>query len=99
MIVMQIIHHVRPECVERYLEATIANAKATQQEEGNIRFDVLRDASDPCRFQLYEAYVNKQAQKDHLASAHFATWMAAVRDVFSDRSFHKYEAIHIPVKN
>ena len=96
MIVMQIIHHIRPECVEQYIQATLINARATQQEEGNIRFDVLRDASDPCRFQLYEVYVDKTAQQAHLASEHFKAWLVAVRDVFSDRSFHKYEAIHIP---
>ena len=95
MVVMQITHHILPEHVDRYIEATLANAQATRLEPGNIRFDVLRDAEDPCTFQLYEAYVNRQAQQVHLASAHFATWKDAVQDVFADRSFHKFEALHV----
>ena len=96
MIVMQITHHVLPEYVDLYIQATLANAHATQQEPGNIRFDFLRDAEDPCCFQLYEAYVDRQAQQTHLASAHFVAWKEAVQHVFSDRSFHKFEALHVP---
>ena len=51
MIVVQITHTVRPEHVDRYVEATLANAAATRQEPGNVRFDLLADASDPCTFQ------------------------------------------------
>lgn len=96
MVVMQITHHIKPEHVELYTEATLANARATRKESGNVRFDLLRDASDPCRFQLYEAYVDREANQVHLASAHFATWKSAVQDVFADRVIHKFEAIHIP---
>lgn len=95
MIVVQITHKILPECVERYVEATLANAHATRQEQGNIRFDLLQDASDPCRFQLYEVYSDRSAQQAHLASEHFATWKAAVQGVFADRSFAKFSAIHI----
>ena len=94
-VVMQITHYIIPEYVDLYIDATIANAEATRQEPGNIRFDVLRDANNPCCFQLYEVYVDRQAQQAHLASHHFAAWKEAVQHVFSDRSFHKFEAIHI----
>ena len=95
MIVVQITHKIRPECVERYIEATLANAHATRKEPGNIRFDLLQDANDPCSFQLYEVYSDRSAQQAHLASEHFATWKAAVQDVFADRSIAKFSAIHI----
>ena len=96
MVVMQITHHVLPEYVERYLEATLANAHATRQEPGNLRFDVLRDAQNPLCFQLYEAYVDREAQQTHLASNHFALWREAVKDVFADRSIKRFEALHVP---
>lgn len=96
MIVMQITHRVQAEQVERYVEATMKNAAATRQEAGNVRFDVLRDAADPCTFQLYEVYVDRPAQQAHLASAHFVAWKEAVKDVFVDRSFQKFEALHVP---
>lgn len=96
MVVMQITHRILPEHVEHYVEATLANAHATRQEPGNVRFDLLRDAEDPCSFQLYEVYVDRAAQQAHLASAHFAAWREAVQGVFAGRSFHKLEAIHVP---
>ena len=95
MIVVQITQHIKPEHVERYLEATLANAAATRQEAGNLRFDVLRDANDPCTFQLYEVYVDRAAQQAHLASTHFAAWKEAVLDVFAGRSIQKFEAMHL----
>lgn len=96
MVVMQITHRVLSEHVERYIEATLANAHTTRLEPGNVRFDVLRDTKDPCTFLLYEVYVDRQAQQAHLASAHFATWREAVQGVFADRAFHKLEALHVP---
>ena len=95
MVVMQITHHILPEHVDQYIEATIANALITREEPGNIRFDFLQDSTDSCCFQLYEVYVDRAAQQAHLASEHFATWKKKVQDVFADRSFHKFEAIHI----
>lgn len=95
MIVIQITHKILPECVEHYVEATLANAHATLQEDGNIRFDLLQDANDPCTFQLYEVYSDRPAHQAHLASAHFAIWKAAVQGVFADRSVAKFSAVHI----
>ena len=95
MVVMQITHRILPEYVDQYIKATIANAQATRKEAGNVRFDLLQDSKDSCSFQLYEVYVDQAAQQRHLASDHFATWKEAVQGIFADRSFHKFEAIHI----
>ena len=95
MIVMQITHRILPEYVNLYIEATVANAQATRKEPGNVRFDLLQDSNDSCSFQLYEVYVDRAAQQAHLASDHFITWKKTVHNIFADRSFHKFEAIHI----
>ena len=81
---------------QRAREATLANAHATREEPGNLRFDLLRDASEPGTFLLYEAYVDKDAQRAHLASAHFAAWKASVEGVFAGRSIQRVEPVHIP---
>ena len=99
IIVVQITHRIRPECIDVYLDATIANATATQLEPGNIRFDLLQDSEDPYTFQLYEAYIDRAAQKAHLASTHFATWKDAVKDVFADRSIAKFKAVNLSKMN
>ena len=96
MVVIQITHTILAEHVDRYIEATLANAEETRKESGNIRFDLLRDASDPCKFQLYEVYESREAQQVHLASAHFNAWKKAVQGIFAGRSFAKFEAVHIP---
>ena len=96
MLVIQITHHIKPEHVERYIEATLKNAHETRKELGNIRFDLLKDASKPCTFQLYEVYVDRAAQQSHLASVHFLAWKEAVQGVFEKASIQKFEAIHVP---
>ena len=96
MLVLQITHHIKPEHVEKYIEATLKNAEETRKEPGNIRFDLLKDSSNPCTFQLYEVYVDRPAQQSHLASAHFAAWKEAVKGVFDKASIQKFEAVHVP---
>ena len=96
MLVMQITHHIKPEHVALYIEATLKNAEETRKESGNVRFDLLKDSSNPCTFQLYEVYVDRDAQQSHLASAHFASWKEAVKGVFERVSIQKFEAVHVP---
>ena len=93
---MQITHYIKPEHVDHYVQATLKNAHETKKEPGNIRFDLLKDSSNPCQFQLYEVYVDRAAQQSHLASAHFLEWKSAVRGVFEKASIQKFEAIHVP---
>ena len=95
MVVIQITHIIKPERVDDYLVATQALAHETRREPDNVRFDVLRDASDPRSFQLYEVYVDREAQQAHLASAHFLAWKSAVQDVFADRAIRRFEPVHI----
>ena len=96
MLVVQITHHIKPEHVERYIDATLKNAHETRKEPGNVRFDVLKDTSNQWMFQLYEVYVDRAAQQSHLASEHFLAWKEAVQGVFEKASIQHFEAIHVP---
>jgi len=95
MVVIQITHHILPEHVDLYLKATLENAKATREEPGNIRFDVLQDQTDPCCFQLYEVYTDREAQQSHLKSEHFALWKNMVQHVFANRTINKFDPIYV----
>lgn len=95
MIAVQITHHIKPEHVDRYIEATLANGRATRQESGNLRFDLLRNADDHCTFHLYEVYVDRAAHQAHLTSPHFAAWKAAVAGVFERATIQKPEAMFV----
>lgn len=69
---------VKSEHVADFIEASRANHEASIREPGNLRFDVLQDASDPARFVLYEAYRSAEAAAAHKETAHYLAWRERV---------------------
>jgi autoinducer 2-degrading protein len=94
---MLIVHvHVRvaPEGIEAFREASLANARASVQEPGVARFDVVQQEDDPTRFELIEIYRSADAAAAHKATAHYATWRDAVAPLMAEpRSSTKYRAV------
>lgn len=78
MFVVCVHVHVKPENVEQFIEATLANARNTVEEPGALRFDVLQQIDDPSRFVLYEAYRDEAGAKAHKETPHYARWREAV---------------------
>jgi quinol monooxygenase YgiN len=78
MIVLTVTIHVKPEHVEEFTAAMLANARGSRTEPGNLRFDVLHSEDDPAHFLLYEVYRDKDAIAAHRETPHFKTWMATV---------------------
>jgi len=78
MLIVHVHVQVKPECVEAFKAATLANARASVQEPGIARFDVCQQADDPTRFVLVEAYRTPEAPAAHKATAHYAVWRDAV---------------------
>lgn len=72
--------HVKNEYVDGFIVATAANHQASVKEPGNLRFDVLQQADDPCRFVLYEVYVDAAAAAAHKQTAHYLQWRDTVAD-------------------
>jgi quinol monooxygenase YgiN len=91
---MHIIHvqiRVKPDCIEAFQAATLANARASLREAGIRRFDVLQQQDDPTRFVLVEVYRAAEDQAQHRLTAHYAAWAAAAADMMAEpRSFLKY---------
>ena len=56
MLVVHVHVHVKPEHVEAFKQATLANARESLKEPGVARFDVVQQQDDPTRFVLVEAY-------------------------------------------
>lgn len=69
---------VKAEFVDSFIAATRKNHESSIQEPGNLRFDVIQDAADPCKFVLYEAYTTEQAVAAHKETAHYAEWRDTV---------------------
>lgn len=78
MIVTIVEVYVKPEHVDEFIAATLANHRGSVQEPGNLRFDVLRHRDDPACFSLYEAYESEEAAARHRETAHFAEWLGTV---------------------
>ena len=78
LLVVHVHVHVKPECVAAFQAATLANARASVQEPGIARFDVVQQADDPTRFVLVEVYRTADAPARHKETAHYATWRDTV---------------------
>ena len=75
---------VKPENVDGFIEASLENAHASANEEGNRRFDLLQSADDPCNFILYEAYATAEDAAAHKGTAHYLKWREVVADWMSE---------------
>jgi (4S)-4-hydroxy-5-phosphonooxypentane-2,3-dione isomerase len=91
MLVVHVHVQVKPECIDVFKKATLANARASIQEPGIARFDVIQQNDDPSRFVLVEVYRNEQAPAQHKETAHYAAWRDAVAGMMAQpRSSVKY---------
>jgi quinol monooxygenase YgiN len=84
---MHVIHvhiHVRPDGVEAFRAATLANAAASLREPGLARFDIIQQQDDPTRFVLVEAYRTTDAIAAHKETAHYAAWRDAVAPLMAE---------------
>jgi len=94
MLVVHVHVHVKPESVSDFRHATIENARASLNEPGVARFDVLQDQNDPTRFVLVEAYKTSDAPLAHKETAHYLTWRDAVAGMMAEpRQSQKYETL------
>ena len=78
MIVTIVSVVVKPDCIEQFMEATIANHRQSVKEKGNLRFDVLQHRENPSEFTLYEAYESDEASAAHKTTAHYLKWRDTV---------------------
>lgn len=84
---MHLLHvtiRVKPEHLEAFKAATRVNARASRQEPGLARFDVIQLADDPTRFMLLEAYRSPADHAAHRATAHYAAWREAVAPMMAE---------------
>ena len=94
MLIVHVNIHVKPDCVEAFKQATLANARASVQEPGIARFDFCQRSDDPTRFALVEVYRTAAAVSAHKETAHYATWRDAVAPLMAaPRSRVEFEPI------
>lgn len=71
---------VKEDKVPAFIEATTANHLESVNEPGNLRFDVLQDEKNPCKFLLYEAYASEESAVAHKHTAHYIRWRDTVAE-------------------
>jgi len=97
MLIVHVRVHVKADCVERFREATIENARASLREPGIARFVVLQQQDDLARFVLVEVYRSDDAPAKHKETAHYQKWRDAVAPMMAEpRSSVKYFNVHPP---
>ena len=94
MVIVQVYVTVKPDAVEAFRAATIANAAASRREPGIARFDVLQQSDDPTRFILTEVYRTIDATAAHKETAHYQTWRDTVAGMMATpRNSTKYHNV------
>ena len=94
MLVVHVHVRVKPECVEEFKTATLANAQASVREPGIARFDVAQQQDDPTRFVLVEVYRTDDAPAKHKETAHYLKWRDIVAPMMAEpRTSVKYASV------
>lgn len=94
MVVTCVHIRVRPETVDAFIEASVENHKQSVKEPGNLRFDFVRQADDPSRFMIYEAYESEAAVAAHKETPHYLKWRDTVKDMMAEPRYGiKYDII------
>jgi len=81
MLIVHVFVHVKPECVDAFRSATVANARNSVQEPGIARFDVVQQHDDPTRFVLVEVYRTPDDPARHKETPHYQAWRNTVADM------------------
>ncbi len=94
MLIVHVHARVRPERVDDFLTATLANARESLAEPGVLRFDVIQDRADPAHVVLTEVYRDEQAPAAHKLTPHYAAWRDAVAEMMAEpRQSVRYAAV------
>lgn len=94
---MHIVHvhvKVKPESIADFRQATVENARASVQEPGIARFDVVKRQDDSTQFVLIEVYRTLDAAAAHKETAHYAKWRDTVAPMMAEpRQSVKYSDV------
>ncbi|HUA65044.1 MAG TPA: antibiotic biosynthesis monooxygenase [Alphaproteobacteria bacterium] len=84
MLIVHVHVHVKPEFIEPFKTATLANARASLKEPGVVRFDVVQQQDDPSQFVFVEVYRDAAAAAAHKETPHYPVWRDAVAPMMAE---------------
>lgn len=96
MYVMFVHIQIKKDKIEDFKKIFQINIDGTRQEKGNIRFDLLQDATDPQKFLVYEVYESEQALEEHRKTEHYKKTVELLEQVMEGpRTKDFYHAVGI----
>ena len=84
MLIVHVHVRVKPESIDAFKAATLANARESIKESGIAAFDVMQQQDDPTRFVLVEAYRTPAAPATHKETAHYLAWRDTVAPLMAE---------------
>jgi quinol monooxygenase YgiN len=95
MLIVHVFIQVKSGDVEKFIKATLANAKASIKEPGILRFDVLQDREDVHQFVLVEVYRTKDDPARHKETEHYKRWNETVEEMMAVPRYKKiYKSVY-----
>ncbi len=95
MLIVHVHVQVKPDCIEAFRAASLANATESVKEPGIARFDVCQQHDDPARFVLVEVYRDAEAPARHKQTPHYAVWRDTVAPMMAaPRTSVKYANLY-----
>ena len=76
---------VKPEHVDKFMQALKVNASEARKEPGCKQFDVLVDPTDKTKVMLYEVYNDDKAFEAHQQTPHFKKYLAEAVPLLASR--------------
>lgn len=97
MIVRAVRVHVVQGNYEEFEAATLENRQGSLTEPGVVRYDVLKDETNPGEYLLYEMYRSPEAALQHKETDHYQKWRATVAPMMrSPREGSEFTLLHSP---
>lgn len=84
MLIVHIQVRVKPDSVDAFKRASIANATESRKEPGIARFEILQQQDDPSRFLFIEIYRTPDAPAAHKETKHYQVWREAVAPMMAE---------------
>ena len=92
MFIVHVHVSVKPESVDAFRDASLANAQESLKEPGVARFDVIQELERPEHFVLVEVYRTPDDAARHKETAHYQKWRDAVAEMMAEpRTSVKYK--------
>jgi autoinducer 2-degrading protein len=83
MFIVHVFIHVKPEYIEDFKVATLANVRNSIREPGIARFDFLEEP-DAAHFVLLEVYRTPEDAAKHKETAHYLVWRDTVEHMMAE---------------